>query len=66
MYKVSLNIFTLVFFSISWLPRGLEISSGTFFNSPFDVDFKDIRDFIIWLNLDQDIVKILQRTLLKS
>ena len=53
-------------FWISRLPRGLKISSWTFFNSPFHVDFKNIRDFIICLKLDQDIVKILQGTLLKS
>ena len=53
-------------FWISRLPRGLKISSWTFLNSPFHVDFQNIHDFIIWLNLEQDIVKILQETFLKS
>ena len=53
-------------FKISRLPMDLKISSWTFFNSPFHVDFKNIPDFIIWLKVDQDIVKILQGTLLKS
>ena len=65
-YRVSRKTGNAFVFWISRLPRGLEISSWTFFNSPFHVDFKSIRDFIIWLNLDQDIVKIRQGTLLKS
>ena len=65
-YRVSRKTGNAFVFWISRLPRGLKISSWTFFNSPFHVDFKNIRDFIIWLKLDQDIVKILQGTLLKS
>ena len=39
-------------FDISWLQRGLEIPSWTFFNCPFCVDFKNIEFFIIWYDLD--------------
>ena len=44
---------------ISQLPWGLEIPSLTFFDSPFRVDFKNIHFYVIWLNLDRDIAKIL-------
>ena len=47
-------------FQISRPPRGLEIPSWAIFNSPFSVDFENIQFFIFWLNLDQDIGKILQ------
>ena len=51
---------------ISRLPRGLEIPSWTFFNSPFRVDFKNVHFYIIWWNLDWDIGKILQGHHFKS
>ena len=35
----------LLFFLISWLPRGLEIQSWPFSNSPFRADFKNIQFF---------------------
>ena len=51
---------------MSGLPRGIEISSWTFFNSPFCADLKNIQFYIIWWNLDWDIVKILEGGHLKS
>ena len=54
------------FLWISRLPRGLETSSWTFFNSPFRVDFKNVHFYIIWWNLDWDIGKILQGHHFKS
>ena len=50
----------LLLFIISQLPIGLEIPSWTFFNSPICVDFKDIEFFIIWWNLELDMVEILK------
>ena len=47
-------------FWISWLPRGLEIPTFTFFKGLFHVDVKNIHFFhIIRWNLDWDIGKIL-------
>ena len=44
-----------------YLPHiGLEIPNWTFFNSPFHVDFKNIRFCISWSNLDLAFGKILQ------
>ena len=60
-YRVSRKTLDLFVFWISRLPRGLEIPSWTFFNSPFRVDFKNIQVFIIWSNPDWVIGKILQR-----
>ena len=51
---------------ISRLPRGLEIPSWTFFNSPFCVDFKNVQFSIIWWNLHWDISKLLQGGHFKS
>ena len=53
-------------FWISGLPRGVEISSWTFSNIPFCIDLKNIQFYIIWWNLDRDIVKILEGDHLKS
>ena len=58
-YRVSTKTVSTFVFWISRLPKGLEISSWTFFNCPFRVDFKNIRFFIIWWNLAGDICKIL-------
>ena len=60
LYRVSHNSVSTFVFWISQLPRGLEIPSLTFFNSPFHVDSKNVHFVIIWWNLDQDIAKILQ------
>ena len=46
---------------ISRLPRGLEIPSWTFFNSPFRVDFKNVHFFIIWCKIDWDNGKTIRR-----
>ena len=45
---------------ISWLPRGLDITSWTVLNSPYPVDFKNVQFFftILW-NMGQGIGKIL-------
>ena len=65
-YRVSTKtVYTFVFW-ISRLPRGVEIPSWTFFNSPFRVDSENIQFFIIPWNLDQDIGKILQGEHFKS
>ena len=45
---------------------GCPIPSWTFFNSPFQVDFKAIQFVIIWGNLDRDIAKILKGSHLKN
>ena len=58
-YRVSTKTVSTFVFWISRLPKGLEISSWTFFNCPFRVDFKNIRFYIIWWNLARDICKIL-------
>ena len=42
-YRVSLKTVATFISSISRLPRGLEILSWTFFNSPYLVDFRDIQ-----------------------
>ena len=46
-YRVSRNIVPTFVFLISRPPEHLEISSWTFFNSPFHVDFKTIQFVII-------------------
>ena len=46
-YRVSTKTVYTFVFRISWLPRGVEISSWTFFNSPFRVDFK-ISNFLLF------------------
>ena len=58
--KRIIRLYPLLFFWISWLPRGLEIPSSTFFNCPFHVEFDNIHFFIIWWNLDLDIGNLLQ------
>ena len=63
---MSLKTVATFIYWISWLPGGLEISSWTFSNSPFCVDLKNIQFYIIWWNLDWDIVKILEGGHLKS
>ena len=65
-YRVSQKKVSLWFCIISLSPRGLEILSWTFFNSPFRVDSKDIHFVIIWGNVVQDIAKILQGSHYKS
>ena len=60
-YRVSRKTLATFVFWISRLPRGLEIPYWTFFNSPFCVDFRNIQFFIIWWNMEWDIVKILHR-----
>ena len=50
------TVSTFVFW-ISRLPKGPKISSWTFFNCPFCVDFKNIRFFIIWSNLGRSFWK---------
>ena len=47
-YRVSGKTVNTFVFRISRLPRGLEIPSWTFFNSPFSVDSKNIHFVIIW------------------
>ena len=64
-YRVCHNIVYTFVFWIYQLPRGLQIPSWTFFNSPFCVDFKNIQFFIIWLNMDWYITKILEGSHLK-
>ena len=59
-YRVSSKGVYAFVFRISRLLRGLEIPSWAIFNSPFCVDFENIQVFIIWLNLERDIGKILQ------
>ena len=59
-YRVSHNTVSTIVFWISQLPRGLEIPSWTFFNSPSHVDFENIQFFIVRWNMDWDIGKILQ------
>ena len=59
-YRVSSKGVYAFDFQISRAPRGLEIPSWAFFNSPFSVDFENIQFVIFWLNLDRDIRKILQ------
>ena len=49
-----------VVFRISLPLRGLEVPSWAIFNSPFCVDFENVQFVIFWINLDQDIGKILQ------
>ena len=51
---------------ISWLPRGLEILSWTFFNSPFRVYFKHVHFYDFWRNIGLDIGKIIQGHHFKS
>ena len=46
-YRVSTKTVYTFVFRISRLPRGVEISSWTFFNSPFRVDSENIQFFII-------------------
>ena len=46
-YRVSHNTVSTFVFWISRLPRGLEIQSWPFSNSPFRADFKNIHFFII-------------------
>ena len=58
-YRVSLKTVATFIYWISWLPRGLEIPSWTFFNSPFCVHFRNIQLFIIRWNMKRDIGKIL-------
>ena len=65
-YRVSRKTVHTFVFGISRLPRGLEIPSLSFFNSPFRVESKNIHFVIIWLNFDQDIAKILQGSNFKS
>ena len=60
MYRVSLKTVATFIYWISRLPRGLEIPSWTFFNSPYCVDFRNIQYFIIWWNMDRDMGEILQ------
>ena len=60
LYRVSSKGVYAFVFRISRLPRGLETPSWAIFNSPFCVDFENIQVFIIWLNLERDIGKILQ------
>ena len=45
--RVSHNTVSTFVFGIFQFPRGVEIPSWTFFNSPFCVDFKIIQFFII-------------------
>ena len=52
-HRVSHNTVSTFVFLIPWLPRGVEIPSWTFFNSPFCVDFDIIQFFIILWNSDQ-------------
>ena len=66
LYRVSLKTVATFVSWISQLPRGLEIPSWTFFNSPFFVDFKNIRFSIIWWNLHRDISKLLRGGHFKS
>ena len=56
---MSQNTVPTFVFWISRLPRGLEIPSWAIFNSSLFLDFENIQVFIIWLNLDWDIGKIL-------
>ena len=56
---MSHNTVSTFVFWIFRLPRGLEILSWTFFNSPYRVDSKDTQFCIIWWNMDQDMCKIL-------
>ena len=65
-YRVSLKTVPTFVLGICQLPRGLEIPSWTFSNSPFRVEFKNIHFYIIWLNLDRDIAKILGGSHFKS
>ena len=48
MYRVSRNIVSTFVLLISRPQKDLEAPSWTFFNSPFNVDFKTIRFAIIW------------------
>ena len=66
LYRVSLKTVPTFVLWISQLPCGLKIPSWTSFNSPFSVEFKNIHLYIIWLNLDQDIAKILGGSHFKS
>ena len=65
-YRVSLKTVPTSVLWISQLPYGLEISSWTFFNSPFRVEFENVHFYIIWLNLNRDIAKILGGSHFKS
>ena len=46
-------------FLISRHSEGPESNGWTFFYSPFNVDFKNVLDFVIWPRLDWDIAKLL-------
>ena len=48
MYRVSRNIVSTFVLLISRPQKDLEAPSWTFFNSPFNVDFKTIKFAIIW------------------
>ena len=65
-YRVSLKTVPTFVLWISQLPWSLEIPSWTFFNSPFCVEFKNVHFYVIWLNLDRDIAKILGGSHFKS
>ena len=58
-YRVSQKKHPTLVLLISQLQRDLGIPPWTFFNSPFRVEFKNVHFYIIWLNLDRDIAKIL-------
>ena len=65
-YRVSHNIVYTSVLLVSWPPKHVEVPSWTFFNSPFRVDFKTIKFFIIWWNFDRDIAKILKGSHFKN
>ena len=65
-YRVSSKGVYAFVFQISRPARGLEIPSWSIFHSPFCLDYENIHFFIIWLNLDWDICKLLQRDHFKS
>ena len=65
-YRVFTKTVSTFVFWIYRLPKGLDIPSWTFFNTPYRVDFRDIHFLIVRWNIDGDIDKILQESHFKS
>ena len=59
-YRVSRKTVYAFWFLISRQSEGAESNSWTFSYSPFNVDLKDVLDFVIWPLLEWVIAKLMQ------